>query len=41
MSLFAQHPLRQTLSDEIHARPPTPLQTLLDYFDDWKKYVPT
>lgn len=27
MSLFAQHPLRQTLSDEIHSRPPTPLQT--------------
>ena len=27
MSLFAQHPLRHTLSDEIHARPPTPLQT--------------
>jgi uncharacterized membrane-anchored protein len=26
-SLFEQHPLRQTLSDEVHARPPVPLDT--------------
>ncbi|NMG30212.1 DUF3422 family protein [Aromatoleum evansii] len=25
--LFDQHPLRQTLNDEVHARPPVPLQT--------------
>ena len=27
MSLFEQHPLRQTLNDEVHARPPVPLDT--------------
>ncbi|THF62386.1 DUF3422 domain-containing protein [Pseudothauera nasutitermitis] len=27
MSLFQSHPLRQTLSDEVHARPPVPLDT--------------
>jgi uncharacterized membrane-anchored protein len=27
MPLFEQHPLRQTLNDEVHARPPVPLQT--------------
>ena len=27
MSLFAQHPLRHTLNDEVHARPPVPLST--------------
>ncbi|PTD96080.1 DUF3422 family protein [Pseudothauera lacus] len=27
MSLFISHPLRQTLSDEVHARPPVPLDT--------------
>ena len=26
-SLFEQHPLRQALSDEVHARPPVPLDT--------------
>ena len=26
-SLFEQHPLRQTLNDEVHARPPVPLDT--------------
>lgn len=26
MSLFEQHPLRQSLNDEVHARPPVPLQ---------------
>ena len=27
MPLFEQHPLRQSLSDEVHARPPVPLNT--------------
>lgn len=27
MSLFEQHPLRQALNDEVHARPPVPLET--------------
>ena len=27
MPLFDEHPLRQTLNDEIHARPPVPLDT--------------
>ena len=27
MSLFAQHPLRHALNDEVHARPPVPLTT--------------
>ena len=27
MSLFEQHPLRQALNDEVHARPPVPLNT--------------
>lgn len=27
MSLFNQHPLRQSLNDEVHARPPVPLDT--------------
>ena len=27
MSLFAQHPLRHALNDEVHARPPVPLST--------------
>jgi len=27
MTLFQSHPLRQTLSDEIHARPPVPIDT--------------
>ncbi len=27
MSLFEQHPLRQALNDEVHARPPVPLTT--------------
>lgn len=27
MSMFEQHPLRQALNDEVHARPPVPLDT--------------
>lgn len=27
MSLFEQHPLRQRINDEVHARPPMPLET--------------
>lgn len=37
MSLFQEHPLRQSLNDEVHSRPPVPLQspevvTYLAYF---------